>query len=79
MSMREPRFEAVFRAANIVGSPETLRALLGVPMADLADWLAKRGTPSIDAFLRAVDIIEAAGAVDNIQRASRLRRKAQSS
>jgi hypothetical protein len=69
--MREPRFEAVCRAANIVGSPERLRALLGVPMNDLGDWLARRGTPSIDAFLKAVDIIEAAGTID-VQPALRL-------
>jgi hypothetical protein len=76
--MREPRFEAVFRAANVVGSPQTLCALLGVPMNDLRDWLAQRGTPTIDAFLRAVDIIDTASAID-VQPASRLRRKAQSS
>jgi hypothetical protein len=62
--MREPRFEAVRRAANVVGSTETLRALLGVPMSDLGDWLAKRGSPSIDAFLRAVDIIATADMMD---------------
>ena len=76
--MREPRFEAVFRAANIVGSPRELCVLLGVPMNDLRDWLARRGTPPIDAFLKAVDIIETAGAVD-VQPAARLRQKAQSS
>jgi hypothetical protein len=73
--MREPRFEAVCRAASIVGSPETLRGLLGVPMCDLGDWLARRGTPSIDAFLKSVDIIEAAAAVD-VQPALRLIRAA---
>jgi hypothetical protein len=69
--MREPRFEAVCRAADIVGSPETLRALLGVPMTDLGDWLARRGAPTIDAFLKAVDIIEAARAT-GVQPALRL-------
>jgi hypothetical protein len=62
--MREPRFEAMRRAANIIGSPETLRALLGVPMRDLGDWLAGRGNPSLDAFLKAVDIIDASCAAD---------------
>jgi hypothetical protein len=76
--MREPRFEAVFRAANVVRNPHTLCVLLGVPMNDLRDWLAKRGTPTIDAFLKAVDIIETAGAPD-VQPASRPRRNTRSS
>jgi hypothetical protein len=63
--MREPRFEAVRRAANIVGSPAILRVLLGVPMQDLGDWLAMRGVPTIDAFLKAVDIIDTAAAMDS--------------
>jgi hypothetical protein len=64
MAMLAPRCEAVRRAANTVDNLHMLRRLLGVPMSQLHDWLAGRGHPPLDAFLKAVDIVDAQSADD---------------
>lgn len=56
--MNDARLEAVTRAARVVNNLERLRALLDVPMSDLHRWLAGAGRPSINVFLRAVDIVD---------------------
>jgi CheY-like chemotaxis protein len=48
---------ALARAAGLVGSARALSVRLRVPMADLTRWLAGEGKPTIDVFLRVVDIL----------------------
>lgn len=48
---------ALRRAADILGGKEQLRAALRVPMRRLEEWLDGTSTPSMEMFLKAVDII----------------------
>jgi hypothetical protein len=48
---------ALGRAADILGGKDKLRAALHVPMHSLDEWLAGRGEPPPDIFLKAVDIL----------------------
>lgn len=49
------------RAAAIVDNLYRLGAQLNASIEELHDWLAGRGKPSVNAFLKAVDIIERHG------------------
>jgi len=59
--MPNPRCEAVRRAATIVDNLYLLGAQLNASIEELHDWLAGRGNPPVNAFLKAVDIIERNG------------------
>jgi CheY-like chemotaxis protein len=48
---------ALARAAGFIGGPRELSHRLYVPMADLTQWLAGKGSPPINVFLRVVDIL----------------------
>lgn len=48
---------ALARAASLVGGARYLSDRLRVPMTDLTRWLAGEGKPTIDVFLRVVDIL----------------------
>ncbi len=48
---------ALARAAGLVGGARKLSDQLRVPMSDLTRWLAGEGRPTIDVFLRVVDIL----------------------
>ena len=56
--MPNPRCEAVRRAAAIVDNLYRLGAQLNASLEELHDWLAGRGIPPVNVFLKAVDIIE---------------------
>ena len=45
------------RALRVVGDLRALATHLGVSEAELADWLAGRGTPTNAAYLRALDLV----------------------
>ena len=45
------------RAAVIVGGEAELALRLNVPVRDLLGWLSGAGTPPVDVFLRAVEIV----------------------
>jgi len=59
--MTNPRCEAVRRAAAVVDNLRLLGAQLNASIEDLHQWLAGHGNPSVNAFLKAVDIIERHG------------------
>ena len=48
---------ALWRAADILGGKDELRAALRVPMPRLEEWLQGAALPPMDIFLKAVDII----------------------
>jgi GAF domain len=48
---------ALQRAADLLGGKMRLRELLRVPMSELENWLAGAVAPPLDAFLKAVDVI----------------------
>jgi DNA-binding transcriptional regulator YdaS (Cro superfamily) len=45
------------RAAEIIGSEEELARYLKVTPSHLALWITGTGSPPVDAFLKAVDVI----------------------
>jgi hypothetical protein len=45
------------RALRALGSRERLAAYLGVPEAELAEWLAGRGEPPTAIYVRALDLV----------------------
>ena len=53
---------AVARAAGLVGGARELSQRLQVSMPDLTRWLSGEGKPTIDVFLRVVDILVKEGA-----------------
>lgn len=59
--MSNPRCEAVRRAAAVVDNLYRLGAQLNASIDELHDWLAGRGNPPVNVFLKAVDIIERHG------------------
>ena len=48
---------ALQRAADLLGGKSKLRELLRVPLSELEAWLAGHSAPPLDAFLKAVDVI----------------------
>jgi len=42
---------------RVVGGPAQLAERLGIPEAQLVDWLAGHGKPPNDIYLRALDIV----------------------
>ena len=61
------------RATRVVGGPARLAQELGIPEAQLVDWLAGRGKPPNDVYLQALDLV-ASGPFASTERA-RSRRK----
>jgi DNA-binding transcriptional regulator YdaS (Cro superfamily) len=49
------------RAAELAGSVESLAAMLGVRMTDLADWMAGVRRLPTDIYLRALDVVARGG------------------
>jgi hypothetical protein len=45
------------KASDLIGGRAKLRRHLGVPVADLENWIADRSVPPMGIFLRAVDLI----------------------
>jgi len=61
---------ALARAAGLVGGARRLSDRLRLPMADLTRWLAGEATPSVDVFLRVVDVLIEEGKKPRIDRTS---------
>ena len=56
---------AVRKAAELVGGREKLARALQVPLAEIEKWIADKGKPPREIFLRVVDlIIDDAGVAD---------------
>jgi len=49
--------ETLQRASQIVGDDDEFAAALGVSKAQMLLWMGGHEAPSMDAFLRAVDIV----------------------
>jgi hypothetical protein len=45
------------KAAQLAGGPKKLARYLRVPIADLERWIAGKGEPPMQSFLRAVDLV----------------------
>ena len=52
------RVRTLFKAAEILGGPESLRCRLNVSTVLLAVWFSGVEPPPTDVFLKAVDIVE---------------------
>ena len=48
---------ALQKAAELVGGREQLSRRLQVPLADVETWIADKGKPSREVFLRIVDVL----------------------
>jgi hypothetical protein len=48
---------ALQKAAQLLGGPDRLSKILQVPRADIDAWIADKGKPPREIFLRIVDLI----------------------
>jgi hypothetical protein len=48
---------ALIRAAELLGGRDKLAKILQIPASDIENWIAERGKPPREIFLRIVDLI----------------------